>query len=248
MVNESGSVSSLYVAAPRGGTLSSVGTSPRVHADVQDTSQATAGQTDRPGFSSLYAQIRASMDLRGEAALQLRQAQSGLQQADDLLVEIKSRLVQIVKQYPPFSQDSPQRIAYLNAITGLRQQLDALAFPPERQDQNDRLADVEWQKTLPPQAVSPAPGDLAIPDLDPRTASDDEVGTALDAVMKAQDRVNEIKGEMWQDVVRYVGETNLGQIADYKARSLAEDVRGYAAANPARGIGVSAQTILANGV
>lgn len=248
MVNESGSVSSLYVAAHRGVAPSSTGASPRVRADVQEQLQATAGQIDRPGFSSLYAQIQTSNDLRGEAAVQLRQAQSGLRQADELLTEIKSRLVEIVKQYPPFSQDSPQRIAYLNAITGLRKQLDALAFPPERQERNGLPADVDWQQSLPPQAISPAMGDLAIPELSPRTASDEEIGTALDAVVKAQDRVNEIKGEMWQDVVRYVGETNLGEIADYKARSQAEDVRGYVAANPARGIGVSTQTMLANGV
>lgn len=248
MVNESGSVSSLYVATHRGVVPSSNGASPRVHVGVQEQLQATAGQSDRPGFSSLYAQIQATNDMRGEAAVQLRQAQSGLQQADELLNEIKNRLVEIVKQYPPFAQDSPQRIAYLNAITGLRKQLDALAFPPERHDGNANASGVDWQKTLPPQAVLPAQGDLAIPELDPGTASDGEVGKALDAVTKAQDKVHEMKGEMWQGVVQYLGETNLGQIADYKARSQAEDVRGYVAANPVRGIGVSTQTILANGV
>lgn len=248
MVNEPGSVSSLYVAAHRGVTPSSTGVSPRVQTGMQEKVQATAGQVDRPGFSSLYAQIQATNDVRGEAAVQLRQAQSSLQQADELLTAIKTELVQIVKQYPPFAQDSPQRIAYLNAITGLRKQLDALAFPPDRQDSDVAPTGVDWQKTLPPQAALPASGDLAIPELDPGTASDGEVGVALEAATKAHDKVREMKGAMWQDVVQYLGETNLGQIADYKARSQVEDVRGYVAANPARGIGVSTQTILVNGV
>lgn len=248
MVNEPGSISSLYVAAHRGVALTSAGAVPRMNASPQEQLQVPAGQTDRPGFSSFYAQLQTSNDARGEAAQQLRQAQSGLQQADELLTEIKNRLVQIVKQYPPFAQDSPQRIAYLNAITGLRKQLDALEFPPEREDNNITPPGVDWQQLLPPQATLPARGDLAIPDLDPRMASDQEVSSALDAAMKALGTVNEIKGQMWQDVVHYLGEANLGQIADYKARSQAEEVRGYVAAYPTRGIGVGVQTILANDV
>jgi hypothetical protein len=247
MVSESGSVSSHYVAMPREVTSLPSGVSFRSKADVQDNIQLPSGLSDRQGMSSLYAQIRASGDQRGEAAVQLRQTHQGLQQAGDLLAQIKERLLHIVKQYPPFTLDSPQRIAYLNAITGLRKQLDALTFPPRRQEGNVSSEGGGWQQASPPSPPSPRPGDLSIPKLDPLSASDIQVRTALDAVTKAQGKVNEAEDGLWQDMVRYVGEPNMGQLADNQAQAKARQVSGYIAAHPVHGIGVNASSLLAGG-
>lgn len=247
MVNESGSVTSPHVATPRDVSALPVAGLTRRPVLEQDLFPGPAGPKDRPGFVTLYAQLRAAKDLRGEAALQFRQGQASLRQADELLEEIKSQLLQIVKQYPPFSLESPQRIAYLNAITGLRKQLDALAFPPDRRDQEAGESGIDWQNSVPPRPGYPAPGELAITELDPRMATDDDVKTALDAITKAQEGVSDARAGMWQDVVRYVGEASIGQIADYKAESQAQEVRVHIAANPSRGIGLSADKILGTG-
>jgi hypothetical protein len=179
--------------------------------------------------------------------MQFRQAQSGLKRADELLAAIKEQLVHIVKQYPPFAQDDPQRIAYLNAVTGLRKQLDALAFPPERKLREALSNEDGGQAAVPLVPTTAIKGDLAIPELDPTSASDAAVESVLDAIKHAQDKVHEVQGSMWQDVVRFVGEPNLGWSADAQVQAQAGEVREYIASNTSRGIGLSLNTILSIG-
>jgi hypothetical protein len=248
MVNELGNIASLHVAMPRDVVPFPTGAPSRGRAAVENTQQASAGQPDRPGFSALFAQFRASGEQRAEAAVQLRQFQTSLQRADEVLTAIRKQLGRIVKQYPPFNLDDPQRIAYLNAIPGLRKQLDALTFPPERQQQDQPSSAVDGHGKVPAIPANPLQGDLAIPDLDPRLASDAEVRTALDAATKVLAQVREVQDRMWQDVVRFVGGANLGPDGDASAQTRAVEVQRSIAAYPGRGgIGVSLQAILSIG-
>jgi hypothetical protein len=234
MVNELGSVSSLHVATPQ------VFASPRaafvrMREGGDQSLWSQAGLQDRPASFSRFAQLSAIQDARWEAALQLRQAGSSLERTDAILTEIKSRLLEIVKQYPPFRHDDPRRVEYLNAIPGLRKQLDALSFPPVRMHG-------DGQEAL-PRAAYPAEGDLAIPELDPRTASDTEVATALDAVTRAQGKLEAMRANMWQDVVEFVGALDADQ-----AENQVRTVRDYIASNPGPGIGAGARQLLSAGV
>jgi hypothetical protein len=195
-------------------------------------------------ISGLHAQVRLAKDMLVEAALQIRHAQSGLDSADRLLAEIKANLVQIVKQYPPFAHDSPQRIAYLNAITGLRKQLEALSFPPAGVQGGSPELSVQLlggHSLSPPQAALPQPGDLAIPELSPQAASDGEVASALDAVKSAQDKVAQLKQTMREDVVRFVGGLDGNQ-----AISQAGEVRTFIASSQSQGIGGAAPQFVAS--
>jgi hypothetical protein len=185
-------------------------------------------------------------DMLVEAALQIRRAQSGLDSADKLLAEIKANLIQIVKQYPPYAQDSPQRIAYLNAITGLRKQLEALSFAPTGEKGVRPIPSgqgFDGQSALPPRAALPQPGDLAIPELSPQTASDGEVASALDAVKSSQDKVAQLKKSMWEDVMRFVGSLDNNQ-----AISHAGEVRTFIASSPSQGIGAATPQFVADAV
>lgn len=248
MVNESGSISFLHVAAPRDVVPFSTGAPSRGRAAVENPRQASAGHPDRPGFSALFAQIRVLGEQRAETAAQLRQFQSSLHRADDLLEQIKEQLGQIIKQYPPFAQDDPQRIAYLNSISGLRKQLDALTFPPEHRPQAQLSQMGEGQDTLPAVPPHPLRDVPAIPELDPRTAGDAEVKSALDAVTRVQAMVHDVQAGMWQDVVRYVGTSNLGPDGDSSARTRAGEVQHYVASHPSPGgIGVGVRAILSIG-
>ncbi|MEW6677856.1 MAG: hypothetical protein AB1421_08030 [Pseudomonadota bacterium] len=166
-----------------------------------------------------------------------------MQKSDELLAQIKERLTHIVKQYPPFSQDSPQRITYLNSISGLRKQLDALAFPPERKAQQAETASLGLPSV--PGPSLPAKGDLAIPELDPRKATDEEVRSALDAVVAAQARVTEAQDSMWDAVVRFVGDDNLAPASDSRVQNQADSVRSYVAANPGQVLGFDLHHALA---
>lgn len=207
-----------------------------------------ADLSGRPALFSSFASIQARGDQQVDLAVRLRTSDKLLEQVDDLLAAIKERLLHIVKQYPPFSQESPQRISYLNSISGLRQQLDALAFPPEQE-----------AGSLPVEASGPvkpveapfskmlARGDLAIPELSPETASDAAVQGALDEVIALQQRVAATRAAMWEDVVRYVGNAVSGGEADFQAETQADAVRGYVIAHPGQGIGFNVHAVLSPG-
>lgn len=248
MVNEPGSIPSLYVASTRDVVPFPTGVPSRKRAVVENTQHASAGHSDRPGFSAFIAKIRSSAEQRAELAAQVRQFQNGTQQADELLARIKEQLVRIVKQYPPFAHDDPQRLAYLNAITGLRKQLDALTFPPERQLRETFSNQAEVRMAVPSVPAIPIRNDLAMPDLDPINATDADIETALAAIEKAQNTLQDMRGSMWQDVVRFIGEANLGRSGDDQAQAKAGEVRGYVASNTTRGIGLSMNTILSIGL
>jgi hypothetical protein len=200
MVNETGSLASLAVTAPRATPV------------VQ---QATAGVSARllsmpsarpPDASlSLYAQVVSERAERSErlaqAALDVRKADQSLKKADALLAQIKENLTHIVKQYPPYGPDSPERLKYLNAISGLRKQLDALAFPPERA-----------QESGVPVPQVPAQALRQVPELDPAAASDDDLRSALAVVAQVRQEVAERGEAMWRDVAGYVGATDPRQV------------------------------------
>lgn len=236
MVNEVGSVVSFPVAMPR--TISHGGMPPagRGHQEVEKVGLGVQIQ------SGLHAQIRQAKDAIAEAAMQIRGAHAGLSAADQLLREIKTNLTHIVKQYPPYAQDNPERIAYLNSITGLRKQLEALAFPPaaERPEIPAQAARImDWQQVMPPAAVLPRQGDLAIPELNPQTAKDAEVINALDMVNRTRENIAQMQKTMWEDVMRFVG----GLDAE-RATFQADQIQGYVAGGSSRTIGGGAQQVL----
>lgn len=246
MVHETGSIPSLHLASFRDAVPFSTGISSRKRAVVENIQQASAGQLDRPGFSASVAKIRASAEQRAIAATQLRQFQTNIQRADELLGTIKAQLVRIVKQYPPFAHDDPQRLAYLNAIAGLRKQLEALTFPPASEPGKEPDEGVGQQ--VPRLSNRPVKADLAIPELDPVRAGDEDVASALDAVTHAQARARELRESLWQDVVRYVGTANLGPGADGQVEAQARQVRAHVASNTSQGMGLSLNSILSMGI
>jgi hypothetical protein len=189
----------------------------------------------------MHAQIRLAKDAMAEAALQIRFVHSSLEKADEALSQVIVNLTQIVKQYPPFAQDSPQRIASLNSVTGLRKQLEALAFPVERGQRGLGSAPGQSLGWLPPQPVIPTQGDLSIPELSPETATDSDVANALSTVAATRERVSLMKAGMWEDVARFVGSLDINW-----AISQAGEVNSYVASTPGHGIGIASEQLMAN--
>jgi len=239
MVNESGGALSLPVAMPHVSTVAST-VLPFQRRVSEGVSLGGAGGGGDVAVLGAQARIRNVQDARTEAALQVRHASEGLDKADELLAKIQDNLNQIVKQYPPLAQDSPQRVAYLNAITGLRKQLEALAFPPERKQSGgeNRLegVGVDWQKNVPPSPVVPSQMDVAVSELDPRMATDEQIGQAVTEVNEARSKVAESRAQMWQGVVDFVGKLDAE-----RAAVQANEIRNFAVLSSGRasGLGLS---------
>jgi hypothetical protein len=124
-----------------------------------------------------------------EAATQHQAADKTLQQAGDLLGQVGGALGNIVKMYPPYPHDHPERINLLNQLTGLRKQLEALTFSPVipqgQQQVQGVLKQPEWGAIeQSPQSVA----DNALKGL-AQTTSDAAAQLGLE------------RAHMWQDVV-----------------------------------------------
>lgn len=147
--------------------------------------RADQDEADGPRLHGAYARALAGQDDSAE------RAREGTRQLDLIsakLGEAEAKLQGIVKQYPPYAKDHPDRIDILNQITGLRKQIEALSIPAQKlSDKTQELA----------QSLG-----FAAPD--PLEASDQEVVGALDQVRQAQSGVALIRASMWADVVAVV--------------------------------------------
>jgi len=240
MVNEIGSIPSVAVTAPRSGQVPA-NASGSVSASASNASGRVLVMPSASTASvSVYSQVVAGRAARvegmAEAAVQVRKADGAMAKADALLDQIQENLTRIVKQYPPYGQDSPERLRYLNAVSGLRKQLDALAFPPERK--TDEVVPVQ---------IYPVKAELSVPELDPETASDESVKSALDTVSQARESLSAHREQMWRDVAGFVGKEADGR-QEVQAEQDLSAVQRYVASNPGEALGLGRRESAATGL
>ncbi len=213
----------------------------------------------RPGVSSdnqtlastqvvgTYAQLRVSQEALNQAASVVRKVGDTVEQSGKLLGKIESNLGEIVKMYPPYPIDSPQRISLLNEISGLRKEIESLTLPPaaavdavgrlfSNQTGTTGKGDTATDKPDAISAVKGQPWDL--PKLDPRTASDAEVSKALDQVKARMSSLEDLQTRMWKDVDNFVK-----QAKSPEAQSQAVGVRDQLADLGNIGIGSNASQL-----
>jgi len=175
----------------------------------------------------------------------VREVSDTVEQSDKLLGKIEKNLGEIVKMYPPYPIDSPQRISLLNDISGLRKQIEALTFPPsdtvdavgrllgKQADATDTTGDTATNlDTL--TAIKEQMWD--IPALDPLAASNAEVSEALDQVKATKSSLEDLKDGMWNDVVSFVKQAQ-------SPEAQATGVRGQLADLGNLGIGSNARQL-----
>lgn len=195
-----------------------------------------------------FAQLRVQQDASNKAASVVREVGNAVEQTSQLLEKIESKLGEIVKMYPPYPIDNPQRIELLNNIGGLRKQIDALTFPPPDAVQAARRllgteadpADKKGDATVITDAVAVVKDQMwDIPALDPLAASDEQVSKLLEQVKAKKSSLEDLQAGMWQDVVSFV------KVADSpEARNEAAGVREKIADLGNRGIGGNARQLV----
>lgn len=195
-----------------------------------------------------FAQLRADQDASNKAASVVREVGDAVEQTRQLLDKIESKLGEIVKMYPPYPIDNPQRIELLNNIGGLRKQIDALTFPPPddvkeagrllgaRADAIDKEGDVAVI-TDAVAAIKERMWD--IPVLDPLAASDEDVSKLLEQIKATELSLEDLQAGMWQDVVSFVKEVNSPE-----AQNEAAGVREQIADLGSAGIGGNARQLV----
>jgi hypothetical protein len=176
-----------------------------------------------------YAQLRGRQDVLNQAASVVREVGNTADKADQLLTKMEESLGQVVKMYPPYPVDNPERVTLLNSFGGLRRQIDALTFPPPEtldavgrllgapEDPNAKDATSTERQSIASLVKEPM---WDIPTLDPLSASDADVSKALDQVEAMKKTLEDLQSGMWQDVVSYVKQADTPE-----ARNEAADVR-----------------------
>lgn len=173
-----------------------------------------------------YAQLRGRQEVLNQAASVVREVGNTVEKADQLLTKMEDELGKVVKMYPPYPIDNPERVSLLNSFGGLRRQIDALTFPPpatldavgrligSQEDPNAKDAAGTEKQSIASLVKEPM---WDIPTIDPLTASDEDVSKALDQVEAMKKTLEELQSGMWQDVISYVKQADTPQAQDEAA-------------------------------
>lgn len=181
-----------------------------------------------------YGQLRTRQEALNQAASVVRAVGDTVEKADELLSGMEVELGAVVKMYPPYPVDNPERISMLNSFSGLRRQIDALTFPPpEELEAVGRLLGSldESESDDPTKAGGLSMAALVkepmwdIPTLDPQTASDAEVGQALEQVKAMKSVLEELESGMWKDVVSFVKQAETS-VAESDAAAVRDQLAG----------------------
>ncbi len=66
-----------------------------------------------------------------DLARNIRSEGKTLKKVNEFVERMKERLGEIVKNYPPFPLDNPERMEMLKSFTALRKEIERMTFPPE---------------------------------------------------------------------------------------------------------------------
>jgi len=118
-------------------------------------------------------------------AKNIRSSSEALFKASDVVARLKEDLGKIIKNYPPFPQDSQERKEILMSYVSLRKEIVNMIFPPPPAPVYEKNTSI-WDKLGYTETGSVA---TSVPDLSP-TATDEEVFAA-----------SKILGELGSDII-----------------------------------------------
>jgi hypothetical protein len=216
-----------------------VGATPEAGGRDKQTSSATQ-------VVGAYTQLRARQDVLNQAATVVRDVGATVEKADQLLSGMEESLGGVVKMYPPYPVDNPERVTLLNSFGGLRRQIDALTFPPPE------TLEAVSKLLVPPDGSMAKTGAEEkkaafslikepmwdISSIDPLTASDEEVGKAFEQVDALKFRLEGLQSRIRKDVVDFVRQAHAPEVRDEAA-----GVREKLADLGDRGIGSNARQL-----
>jgi len=122
---------------------------------------------------------------RNLIAKNIRSSSEALSKVSDIVVRLKEDLGKIIKNYPPFPQDSQERKEILMSYVSLRKEIVSMIFPPPPAPVYEKNTSI-WDKLGYTETGSVA---TSVPDLS-STATDEEVFAA-----------SKILGELGSDIV-----------------------------------------------
>lgn len=170
----------------------------------------------RPRYTE-YAKLAKTDDQVSEYARSVREADKALGKVEEKVQDMKSGVLDIIKNYPPFPKGD-ERADYLMSINGLRKELEAMSVPPLK----DGSEPVFY------------PRESKLPELDPKAASDKELREFADALSWLEEKIRKGHAELKTAfealpakinkdlVIPLNGETQAGEVSRAVAARLQE--------------------------
>ncbi len=157
-------------------------------------------------------------------AATVRGADESMQKIDEQIDQMKDRLIEHVKHYPPFGQDSQERVKLMKLFSAFRKQIDELTIPADNYgamkimadpfstcDAGDWDIDMDTQgnhMTIHSRQVHTGPGGLNIPEL-PGEATDEAIYAAINNLETAHETLSQRRGELAADFEQILNHTHL---------------------------------------
>jgi hypothetical protein len=156
-------------------------------------------------------------------AATVRGADESMQKIDEQVEQMKDQLLQHVKHYPPFGQDSQERVKLMKLFSSFRKQIDQLTIPADNYGAMKIMADPsstgdagDWEiemdvqgnrMTIHSQQVHSGPDGLNIPDL-PDSASDEDIYTAIQNLETAHNTLGQRRSELASNFEHILDQTH----------------------------------------
>ena len=156
-------------------------------------------------------------------AATVRGADESMQKIDQQIEQMKNRLIEHVKHYPPFGQDSRERIKLMKLFSAFRKQIDELTIPADNYGAMKIMADPssigdagDWEiemdaqgnrMTIHSQQVHTGSDGLNIPEL-PDSATDEDIYSAIQNLETAHATLGQHRSDLGSDFEQILDQTH----------------------------------------
>ena len=156
-------------------------------------------------------------------AATVRGADESMQKIDKQIEQMKNRLIEHVKHYPPFGQESRERIKLMKLFSAFRKQIDQLTIPADNYGAMKIMADPsstgvagDWEietdaqgnrMTIHSQQVHSGSDGLNIPEL-PDSATDEDIYSAIQNLETAHATLGQRRSDLASDFEQILNQTH----------------------------------------
>ncbi len=78
-----------------------------------------------------FGRLQAVNEYSNREALRIRTEERNAARVDQLVAEMKDTLYHVIKNYPPYPLDNPERAKFLMSFNGLKREIEQMTIPPE---------------------------------------------------------------------------------------------------------------------
>lgn len=171
---------------------------------------------------SVPQSVRSAINMVADS---VRQSDLAMREIEKQINQMKARLTEHIKNFPPFLPGSEERVKLMKRFSAFRHQIDQLTFPRDNPgaahimagpsisgssgDWKVDIDDNSHQMTIRRQPVHTGPKGLSIPEL-PEAATDEEIHDALETLDSARELIGHRRSDLAADFKQILNQMKIG--------------------------------------